>query len=139
MSKLFLILLFSTSALAKDFSKYKLLDVDTISVDYRQIKPNKREPYLPERDGEWRKGANFNLSLRLLRWIRWDNNLHMDGGSGRLYHAGWEYRFIMDAYRVQPFMYHHSQHALEDSPNGNKFPVEDSYGVRFVFIEKGRK
>lgn len=119
-------------------TKLRLLDVDQVYFDYRKIMPGKREGYLPERDGEWTNGADFNLNIRMLHVFRWDNRFHMDGAESRLLHAGWEYRLIMDYWNIQPFYYHHSQHALEDAPRGRKFPVEDSVGLRFIVIDRNK-
>jgi hypothetical protein len=134
-----LLLLSSCMANAQSKSGFRLLDVDYVAVDYRKILPGKREGYLPERDGEWTNGADFNLNLRFAEYFRWDNRFHMDGVDSRLLHVGWEYRLILDKYPLQPFYYHHSQHALEDAPRGRKFPVEDSYGLRMVFWDRGGK
>lgn len=127
------------TANAKDFH---LLSVDRITVDVWETRDGKRDAYLPEYDALWKRGAAFNVNLRLAEIFSWTNRLHMEGGEYHLFAVGWEFQVTMDRYPVQPFIYHHSQHGLDGNPsrneesNRNRFPVVDRYGFRFVFMEK---
>jgi hypothetical protein len=129
----------TAASYGKPLDNYRLLDAEHISADAYNTEPGKRDPYMPDHNGAWKRGANFNLNMRLLEFFKWENRLHMEGGDSRLYSAGWEYRVSMDQWRVQPFYYHHSRHALDDSPNGHLFPVENNVGLRFIFLDKEKK
>ncbi len=146
MIRLLLVLLTfpSTTATALDWDQFQLLEAEHVSIDWWKT-DYKRDPYLPEYTGKWTEGAAFNLHLRFLEVFKWTNKLHMDATDTGLKHCGWEYELVMDRFaRLQPFAYHHSQHSLDRRGTGfmsggkNGFPVEDRYGIRFVFHTTSR-
>lgn len=101
----------------------------------------RRDPFQYEYTDKWRKGAQFNLSLRILEFFSWKNHIHMDGTKSQLQNAGWEFEIVMDKFCVQPFYYHHSEHALDgsgsiDEGRAASYPLIDRYGLRFVFYSK---
>lgn len=101
----------------------------------------RRDPFQPEYTGEWRRGAQFIFDLRLFEYVSWRNKVHMDGTNSQLRNAGWEFDVSLDRYAIQPFYYHHSQHALDavgadDPRRSNDYPLVDRYGVRFVFYKR---
>lgn len=132
--------LYSTTGRAAEFH---LLDTEEISMDAWNT-TYRRDPYQPEYTGKWRDGVAANLNLRLLKVFRWENRVHSDGTESQLRNVGWEFRMLMDWNDyLQPFYYHHSQHAMDsvgaDDPRiQNDFPVQDSWGIRLIFFKKGR-
>ncbi len=118
--------------------EFHLLQTDEISVEaYKYL--GRRDPYQPELNGQWTHGGRFNLNLRVAEYFQWENHLHFAGTEGQLRDAGWEWRAVVDRYAIQPFYWHHSQHALDGSGVG-KFPIDNAYGLRFEFYNRrGRK
>lgn len=122
-------------------SELRLLDVDEVSVDtWKTIA--RRDPYQPEYTDRWTSGTQFNLGLRMLEIFRWDNHFHMDSTGSQLRNAGWQFQVTMDYFsRIEPFYYHHSQHALDttgtDDPNSSRdFPLIDRVGLTFHFLRR---
>ncbi len=116
-----------------------------LSLDHMSLESwrtmTRRDPFQPEYTGHWTRGAQFNLNLRMFDYFLWRNHIHMDGTKSQLRNAGWEFDIQYTAYSIQPFYYHHSQHALDgvgtdDPDRGNDYPLIDRYGVRFVFYQK---
>jgi hypothetical protein len=148
MSRLILILalLLGTPAQAYEFrlGDYKLLEAEHISIDWWKT-DYRRDSYLPEYTGYWTEGAAFNLHLRMASILKWTNKLHMDATTTGLKHCGWQFEVRMDYFdTIQPFLRHHSQHALDQRGTGyihtgRGFPVEDLYGLSFVFHDSTRK
>ena len=118
------------------YSDFRLLEAEHVSVDFfKTIK--KRDAYLVEDSDSFTSGNNFNLKLRILEVFRWDNKLHINSTSAQIRHVGWEFEVRMDYFTpIQPFYYHFSQHALERDRGNGAFPVEDKYGLRFIFIDQ---
>ena len=98
----------------------------------------RRDAFQAETTGAWTRGAQFNFDLRLFEYLKWENHVHMDGTASQLRKAGWEFQSSVDKWPVQPFYYHHSQHALDSVGDSIKYPLIDRYGVRFVFYSKTR-
>lgn len=96
------------------------------------------EPYQPEiLPDEWQTGSAINYDLRLMQVFSWKNKIHMNSAHSKVQHAGWEFFLSMDYFkRVQPFYWHHSQHALDDEGRSNetgRYPIFDRVGLRFCF------
>jgi len=125
------LLAFASYAKAEGLQSFK---IDTMSIDVWKTK-DKRYSYAPQYDSQWTHGGQFNLGLRVLNVLRWDNRFHLDNADSQVKLVGWEYRVTMDYFsKVQPFFNHHSEHLLDEGPNDRSFPVEDKYGVSFIFL-----
>lgn len=133
-----LLLLILTLLWAPHVSAQKLLDLDEVSVDAYNI-DGKRSAYQPHLDNKWTHGGAFNLGLRVADYFRWDNRLHFSGTDGKLMDAGWEWLAIMDYFPVQPFYKHHSQHSLDERGSTARFPIENYWGLRFIFLDRRDK
>jgi len=129
---------FSCSAVARP-SKFKLLEADEISVDALRVADYRHGYYVKDSD-KFSHGANFNLNLRLCKYMFIENRVHFLGTPSQIRQGGWEYRagFDMGKY-LQAFYYHHSQHVFERDRGEYNFPLENMYGIRFIFVKKGRK
>lgn len=125
----------SSQAFAKTFSNFRLLDIDQMYVEYKRYKAV-RDPYFDSDKYSFRDGGVFVNDLRLLEYLYWHNKLHFDEDAytNQIKHVGWEYEAGVDFGRVQAGAYHHSRHCTECA-EGQKFPVEDAYIMRFHFIE----
>lgn len=118
------------------FAQYRLLDLEEFSIDSYRTR-DRREYFQPEDRGKWQGGARFNFDLRIGEYVQWKNVLHFDKTNSQIRNVGWEYWLLCDYSKyIQPFYYHHSQHATERAKD--TFPLENYYGVRFIFYSKGR-
>lgn len=133
---------------------YTLFSVDRLEMDYYKYRTGYRNPYLitsgDDTEDGYRPmalvdGSDLQMDLGIADLLYWRNRFHM--GSDEFKHVkyvGWEYEVGVDTSRVtshtipvELFQHHHSQHGLEYvNPRGDKFPVEDTYGIRLKFIER---
>lgn len=141
------LVLYSTSA-----SAWSLFEVDRLDMEYYKYKTGYRNPYLIEGGDDTPDGykpmplvdgAELHMDLGIAEYVYWRNRFHMASDEHKhVRYVGWEYENGIDLERIVPtlpfeiFQHHHSQHGLEYvNPRGDKFPVEDTYGIRFKFIE----
>lgn len=115
-------------------------------MEYFQYRKEFRDPYFVDSEGRYlqmRDGAALNFELGILdSWLYWKNRIHMDMDyTPQPRHVGWEWEagahipFIP----LDVFQHHHSRHGMEyRHPDGLRFPVEDSVGIRLRLIEKDR-
>jgi hypothetical protein len=127
-----LLLLLSNNVFASE-----ILSIEHFSIDAWKTL-TRRDPYQPEYTDSWSKGGQFNFNLRAFEYFSWKNQVHFDGTSSQLQHAGWRFDVSFDKYVFQPFYTHHSQHAFDDKgaddpSQPSDFPLIDRYGMRFVF------
>lgn len=115
---------------------FKLFGLNELSIDAYRTKA-KRDAYMPEYNGKWTNGAQFNLDLRLFEVFRWDNHIHLDSTQSQIRNVGWRFDIFMDYYRyIAPYYHHHSQHSLDNSEHAEtRFPIEDEFGLRFIFYK----
>ncbi len=124
---------------------YSLWEVDDLSMEYYKYREQFRDPYFIEQDGHTYKpmssGAELKMNLSLLKYSYWDNRIHMASDETNVVkHVGWEWEAGLHLPYIDLFSHHHSRHGLEyQNPRGDRFPVEDYFGIRFRFIEKGNK
>ncbi len=86
-------------------------------------------------------GAELHMDLDIVQYGYWRNRFHMaEDQYKHVRHVGWEWEAGLSLPYVDLFEHHHSQHGLEYvNPRGDSFPVQDTYGIRFKFIEpKGK-
>lgn len=126
-----LCMMLSTTALA---AEWRLLDVDQASVSFMKFKAN-RDPQIYSEE-HFRHRVQFDLGLQFLKYGFWKNNIHLETNRSQVKTAGWEYDMgVHLGPYIDVFHHHHSRHVLDsDNDIPGKFPVEDSYGVRFNFI-----
>lgn len=112
------------------------LGLSKLDIEYQQFNKDNRDPYAPQYTGEWREGAAILMDISALRWLYWNNRIHMEttDGSGRATGTGWQWEGgIHVSEWIDVFQYHHSRHLLDEpSPvtDPHKFPVENAIGVR---------
>jgi hypothetical protein len=120
--------------LSSDAVAFNLLDVEEVSLDVKKI--NKyRNGNLPQDAEHIKYGGSFNLNLSVLKFLHWDNRIHMAGTDSQIRYAGWEFRTWVPVTRyLQIFYYHHSEHVLEREMR--EYPIEDAVGVRLIFLRR---
>lgn len=121
-------------------AEFRLLDTEEISIDTWRTTA-RRDSYQPAYTGQWTSGSQFNFDLRMFQIFRWDNHLHLDSTDAQIRNVGWRFDIFMDFYKpIQPFYHHHSQHSLDSSEHAiDRFPLEDEYGLRFLFYSRDSK
>lgn len=138
----------------KPGSDLHLLEPTKLTMEYYKV-GNNRDEYLRfndqgadkyEESGEetWRYGSAVRFNLDLLRYrdfaIYWDNHVHMAATQCCVRHVGWEFEAGLSASKhLDFFYYHHSEHVLDVQRENRRYPLVNQYGVRFIFIDKGRK
>lgn len=144
MKSLMLFLLLVTS----NAQAWTVGSLDHLSLDVAKFGCN-REPMTPQiecNDYKGRVRLNFDLAL-FNDFVKWENDLHGEGTDAKFETLGWHYRVsIPTPWGIEPFIEHHSRHTLDGGQptilgktKAERFPVEDSIGVRIVFFQKGRK
>ncbi len=127
-------------------TEYRLLDVDRLDFEYGRIVPTSRDPYLPDRTGQWREQIALQWNITMLEWGYWNNRVHTEttNPSGSVTSVGWQFELgahITDYFDV--YREHHSRHVMEAAPEHRfegahaQFPVEDIYGVRVHIYGRG--
>jgi hypothetical protein len=132
----------SSVGLSKGF---KVLDVDSAGVKVAQFGCN-REPMTPQIDcHDYTGRVAIELDLRVLEAGYWKNNIHTEGLEAQVKTVGWHWEMGLHLTpKLDAFYEHHSRHVMEGAqpqyydPNRDqafkqKFPVEDSYGIRLHF------
>jgi hypothetical protein len=130
-----------------------LLEPSKLTMEYYKV-ANNRDEYLAindqgstkygDSDETWRYGSAVKFNLDLIRFgdygLYWDNNVHMSATQCCVRHVGWEFEAGARASKhLDFFYYHHSQHILDLERESRRYPLVNRYGVRFVFIDRGRK
>lgn len=129
---------------------FHLLDLDSFSMTAAKFGDN-RDPMLPQQQqGDWTGRAAAEFNLRLAEVFYWNNNVHTEGVSAQVKTVGWHWELGLHASKYLDFFYeHHSRHVMEGSSpqyidpstgiaTDQKYPVEDSYGIRLKFYINDR-
>ncbi len=135
-------------------STFSLFEVDRLDMEYYKYRNGYRNPYLITSGDDTTDGyrpmvlvdgSELNMNLSIAKYMYWRNRFHMASDQYKhVKYVGWEYEGGLDissltssTIPVELFQHHHSQHGLEYvNPRGDKFPVEDTYGIRFIFINR---
>jgi len=149
---LFLNLVITGNLLAEEgrWSHLRLLDLDRFSLSLMKFGCN-REHQTPDiqcYDYVGRVAAEFDLRM-FNDWVFWRNEIHGEGVDAKFVTMGWHYEIGIDLGMVELFWEHHSKHVLDsEQPDywsdrlgdwrQHKFPVEDSYGIRLNFYQRGK-
>lgn len=143
MKYLLLILFLASPAYSWEFAT-----TDHLSLDVAKFGCN-RDPMTPQIECTNYRGRvrlNFNLGL-LNDLVKWKNELHGEGTHEKFETLGWHYTLsVPTPWGVEPFMEHHSRHTLDGGQptiegrlKAERFPVEDSIGIRITFFERKKK
>lgn len=131
------LVLYTSPAVA---GEYKLLTMESFEMKYSDFK-SQRDPYAMEYTEDWAYRAATSFRYSILGVLYHDNYVHCEGlDSGVVKTVGWQWTIGLRLHRnVDVFADHHSRHVMEDyrpTVNGrNQFPVEDSYGIKFIVVE----
>lgn len=124
--------------------EWHLIDVDRLDLKYMKFRDN-RDPMTPQYTSDaydYRAALQFDVSL--LKYGTWENDVHMETlDSGEVKTVGWHWIAGVRAGRYLDLIYeHHSRHVMDEDQQSrqqdrnNKFPVEDSYGIRIHLLGK---
>lgn len=127
---------------------WELGTLDHLSIDAAKFGCN-REPMTPDipcKDYKGRVRLNFNLGL-FDDLVKWKNDFHGEGTDAKFETLGWHYVLsIPTPWGIEPFVEHHSRHTMDTGqptiqgrPQPERFPVEDSIGLRVIFYERSNK
>lgn len=139
----FILFLVALSSIAR--ADIKLMDAEKLEINYEKFKPGRRDPYAPEKDGDWNYRTSLNFNINMVEYLYWNNYVHTESVvSGAVKTVGWEWWAGVHLHsQVDLYMHHHSFHVMEeDRPTKdghNIFPVEDSYGIKFKILEDNTK
>ncbi len=106
-----------------------------------------RDPLTPDIDQSRYTGrVAADFQLRILEVGYWQNRVHTEGTGAQLQTVGWHWELgIRLSDQVAIYHEHHSRHRMDSvgiDANGDnrpdKFPVEDSYGIRLRFYVNDR-
>lgn len=148
-------LLIATTGIADTYNgsstpkEYKLLDLNYFDMEFSKFKCN-YDPKISDgihdcADDNYRIATTFDF--KALEYLKFHNWVHTETYNNRIATVGWQWEFSLTfSQYIQPFWAHHSQHVFdgpgnsmvtpEGVPIGYHFPVEDSYGIKFIFIDK---
>lgn len=89
-----------------------------------------------ERDVSKYVGLNWDLDF-VNGLIYWDNRTYFYGTSSRVKHVGWQWELGANINSsLQIFYHHHSEHTQDrPAPTMDKFPLEDSIGIRINLLK----
>ena len=128
-------------------SEYSLLPVvEHLDLEYFRYQGVYRDSYYisegsapgDSRFLQMQAGSALNLRLRVLQYLYWDNRFHMDmDTTSQVRAAGWQWEggLHIPGTPVDLYEHHHSRHVLDrENPRGDKFPLENTYGIRLRLI-----
>lgn len=123
-----------------------IANASPLNIDYLDFEASKfeanRDPYTPNTAPDYythRAALNFTMSI--FGNLYWAHNLHTETVPGGVKTVGWEWDLglHLTSY-IDLFKHHHSRHVVEEESDvrwkdsSGRFPVEDSYGVRLIFV-----
>lgn len=123
-------------------SGFHLVDLEYFAMKGARFSCN-RDPMTPDIECNSYTGrAQADFNLRILEVFYWDNQVHTEGVAAKVETVGWHWELglhITD--QIDIFHEHHSRHRMDDTTpidfnkdgKPDKFPVEDSYGIKFIF------
>jgi len=115
---------------------FKLLEVDHVSMDFYGVVDH-RDAYTYEYKDAWKRGTNFNLNLRGCEYLFLDNQIQILGTQSQVREASWKFRTGIELGTHLQLYYEHWSRHLMDTPNTEyKFPLDNYYGLRVIFLER---
>lgn len=117
-----------------------LLCVSSLAIDYYRFDGTPRLAQAPA--WEMTQGVALSMQVQALdlsRWVPahlyWRNRIHGEMDTSQFRLVGWQFEIGVHLGPVEIYRMHHSQHILDAEHPWMRFPVEDSWGVRFYFID----
>lgn len=142
MGRLMVLLLASTLSRPAFSGDFRLIDLDYFDMKAAAFGEN-RDPMTPDiEEHEYIGRVGTDFGLRIMEVGYWKNEVHTEGTRGQMQTVGWHWELGLHVSRnIDLFHEHHSRHRM-DSTNvidfdqdgrPDRFPVEDSYGIRMHF------
>lgn len=139
---LILIAVLSSSAELIYAAEFKLIDLDSFDMKAAKFGAN-RDPLTPDIAPDKYVGrVESDFKLRILEVFYWDNQVHTEGVEAKVQTVGWHWELGLRINKqFSIFHEHHSRHRMDDATpidydrdgQPDKYPVEDSYGIRMNF------
>lgn len=107
-------------------------------MDYKQFLPNGFSPYMPS-SSDLNKEIDLHVNTEIFRYGYWNNQVWSLWDQGQVRWFGWEYEVGVHATSFIDIFYNHFSRHEADKDNRfhslyqEKYPVEDSIGIRFYF------
>jgi hypothetical protein len=149
LSQVLLVILLSTvnyKAEAQQFTKW--VQVDYLGISATQFQAN-RDPMTPDiGQDEYQARAALEMDLSVAKYLFWENRIHTESVASTVKTVGWHW---IAGIRFLPWLdvihEHHSRHVMDqpqerynpETGKREKYPVEDSYGIRIHIIMKPKQ
>ena len=131
---LFLLLL----PLTANATDYKILELDSLYVDYKNFAQSTRDPLFYA--STKKESLSLNMNTNLIDFIYLDSRVHGETNYAKYELVGLEIRLGARITRSLEVGYqHHSQHLLDDRYPYMGFPVEDSFNVRLYLYGNSKR
>lgn len=148
--QLLLPLYYAEPLLAEEASRIRWAELERFSLKLMKFGCN-RDHQTPELDCyNYRGRVASEFDLRFVNdYLFWRNEVHGEGTDAKFMTMGWHYELGLDLGKVELLWEHHSRHTLDQAQpyywdqyyetiRPTKYPVEDSYGIRINFYQRGR-
>ena len=97
-----------------------------------------RDSYFPGKR-DWRGYAGLNWDISLWKYVFWDNKTYFYGDDAQVRKIGWQYDLGLRFEAVDIFYHHLSEHdadhGKDETGRIEKFPLENSYGIRINLLK----
>lgn len=122
--------------------------LDHLSLDVAKFGCN-REVMTPDIPcDQYRGRVRLNWDVGLFNdLIKWRNEIHTEGTREKLTTVGWHYMLALPLFGgLEAFVEHHSRHVMDaqqptmlGDTRPERYPVEDSIGLRITIFERNKK
>lgn len=129
-----IVIIASILCLRAEASDYHIVDLDELSIDYKNYKMVREKNYntltYPENIKE---GINVNINTTILGAVYWNNTIETLTTEGQYRTIGLQLGLgVRLTDYIEVGYYHHSQHLLDRQHSFmNHFPVEDAVEIKF--------
>ncbi len=117
-------------------------EVTQLSLDVRKFGGAIRDPYYPGKD-DFENYVGLNWDLMGFQTLTWENTVYFYGDDAQVRKVGWHFDVGLKLNEYFTVIHNHqSDHDVDHDRNdpqfGNrpKFPLQNSYGLRFNFLGK---
>lgn len=145
---LLVLLLVPSLANANSFLPKEPLTLDLMALKVMRFTCN-RDPQLPDLEcQDWKGRVSAQFDLGILKYGFWRNDVHAEGTDAKFMSVGWHWELGAKLGKQIELIYeHHSRHTMDtEQPYSwipgqtyveqNRYPVEDSFGVRIIFYKR---
>lgn len=148
LSRLIVATLLAKAALAApnaSADELRLLEADSLSMDYAKIANNREGYYLYDDRGNvsgeyWDYSVSTDFSLMLLGYgtygFRWQNRILGEATNVQFRSVSWEFKWILDLGKKASLFYAHESRHVLDVSRDERYPLYNTYGVTINFYKR---